>query len=182
MNFLEEAGQAARGLLAILIGRRNAPQYFDLGPRGLAGSFLAYLIALSINAFVPPLMGWSTQPAAISVAVSLLLFATQTGLGALALQQFGRLDGLMPYLVADNWSTFYVTLLSLGLAMAGLGSDFSLVVLGIFIIVIEINIARLIVTLAPLQIAAFLVAQIVGVVIGLAVAGMFVPIPVGATG
>lgn len=180
MTFLEEAALAARGLLALLTGRRDAPRYFDLGPRGLAGSFLAYLAALLINAYLPPLMGWSTESAWSSVLISLLLFLTQTGLGALALQQFGRLDGLMPYLVADNWSTFFVTMVSLVLAMFGLSGDVSLVILGLLILVIEINIARLIVTLSPLQIAAFLIAQVVGVVIGLAVVGLFAAPPPGA--
>ena len=48
------------------------------------------------------------------------------------------------------------------------------------IIVLEINISRLVVTLSPLQIAMFLIAQLVGVSIGLAVIGFTFPLPPGA--
>lgn len=181
MNFLEEAIASGRGLVALLRGRRDAPQYFDLGPRGLAGSFLAYLIALTLNAYLPGVLGWNTQSAATGVAVSLVLFATQTAFAALALQQFGRFDGLVPYLVADNWSTFYVTIFWIVLALFGLDQAFppAVYVLMLLVFVIEINIARLIVTLSFWQIAGFLVAQIVGVVVGVAIVGLFAPIPIG---
>ena len=43
-------------------------------------------------------------------------------------------------------------------------------------LVVEINTARLIVTLSPWQIAMFLVAQLVGVALGLILVGLFVPI------
>ena len=53
----------------------------------------------------------------------------------------------------------------------------SLIVLGIVVIVIEVNIARLIVTLTPLQIAMFLIAQMVGVSIGLVLVAFMFPLP-----
>jgi len=55
-----------------------------------------------------------------------------------------------------------------------------LIVLAIVVILVEVNIARLIVTLSPLQIAMFLVAQLVGVSIGLAIIGFAFPLPPGA--
>ena len=57
-----------------------------------------------------------------------------------------------------------------------------LIVLAIVVIVIEVNIARLIVTLSPLQIAMFLVAQLVGVSIGLAIIGFAFPVAPAAAG
>jgi hypothetical protein len=87
------------------------------------------------------------------------------------------MDGLVPYLVADNWATFFLTLISGALAAAGIEGDAVLIVLAIIVIVIEVNIARLIVTLTPLQIAMFLIAQLVGVSIGLAIIGFTFPLP-----
>ena len=52
----------------------------------------------------------------------------------------------------------------------------AVIAIGILVIVIEINIARLIVTLSPLQIAMFLVAQLVGVSIGLLLIGIMFPL------
>ena len=79
------------------------------------------------------------------------------------LRQIGRLDGLVPYLVADNWATFFITIISTLLSLAGIGDEFAIIALGILVIIVEINIARLIVTLPGLQIAMFLIAQLVGV-------------------
>ena len=83
----------------------------------------------------------------------------------------------VPYLVADNWATFFLTLVSAALAAAGFANDFTLIVLGVVVLLVEVNIARLIVTLPPLQIAMFLIAQLVGVAIGLVVLGFVFPVP-----
>jgi hypothetical protein len=104
------------------------------------------------------------------------MFALQVGFSVIVLRQVGRMDGLVPYLIADNWATFFLTLITAALAAAGLTNDFTLVVLGIVVIIIEVNIARLIITLPPLQIAMFLIAQLVGVSIGLVVIGFLFPI------
>jgi hypothetical protein len=45
------------------------------------------------------------------------------------------------------------------------------------VIIVEVNIARLIVTLPPLQIAMFLIAQLVGVSIGLLLISFLFPLP-----
>jgi len=83
----------------------------------------------------------------------------------------GRLDGFMPYLVADNWVNFYVSLIgAISIVLLG-GSDIMLLVVGLLSIIIEINIARRIVTLAPVQIAIFIVAQVVAQFVGLMVLG-----------
>jgi hypothetical protein len=108
-----------------------------------------------------------------------LLYVLQVGFSALVLRQLKRLDGLVPYIVADNWATFFITILSAIIATFGIGADFALLAIGILVIVVEINIARLIVTLSPGQIAMFLIAQLVGVSIGLIVIGMVVPLPPG---
>jgi len=104
-----------------------------------------------------------------------LLYIFQTGFGALVLNQFGRLDGLVPYLVADNWATFFITGLSGLLVLVGLSGDAAILIVGLLVIVLEINIARLIVTLKPIQIAIFIVAQLVGAFVGLMVLGAIFP-------
>ena len=63
------------------------------------------------------------------------------------LRQIGRLDGLVPYLVADNWATFFITIVSTLLTLVGIGDEFAIIALGILVIIVEVNIARLIVTL-----------------------------------
>lgn len=181
-TFLEELMAAGRGVFGLLIGDRRAGGYFDYSQRGLAGSFIAFLAVTGLNATLPVILGIRDAGGiARSVLMVAILFALQLGFSAIVLRQLKRLDGLVPYLVADNWATFFLTLISGALAAAGIDGDPVLIVLAIVVIIIEVNIARLIVTLSPLQIAMFLIAQLVGVSIGLAIIGFTFPLPPDAT-
>jgi hypothetical protein len=177
MTFLEEIVLAGRGIAALVIGRRDAYRFFDLGLRGLAGSMAAFFVALAVNGYLPLLLSPSETmgPAWQSILLALLLFALQIGFAALVLRQIGRMDGLVPYLVADNWATFFMTGVSVILALLHVSGDILVLPLGILILIIEINISRLIVTLSGWQIAAFLAAQFAAVVVGLIVFGMVFP-------
>lgn len=181
-TFLEELMAAGRGVIALLIGDRRAASYFDVSERGLAGSFIAFLAVTALNATLPVLLGIKNSGGiARSILMVAILFALQLAFSAIVLRQLKRLDGLIPYLVADNWATFFLTLISGALAAAGVDGDPVLVVLAIVVIVVEVNIARLILMLSPLQIAMFLIAQLVGVSIGLAIIGVTFPLPPDAT-
>lgn len=177
-TIIEEAVTAGRGVLALIMGDRRAAGYFDFSQRGLVGSFIAFIAVTALNAALPRLMGAAGADASIfrAVAMIAILFAFQLGFSAIVLRQLKRLDGLVPYLVADNWATFFITLASTVLVLLGLSGDVALIAIGILVIVVEINIARLIVTLSPLQIAMFLIAQLVGVSIGLLVIGGLFPL------
>jgi hypothetical protein len=177
-TFLEELMSAGRGVIGLLIGDKRAGSYFDFSQRGLAGSFIAFIAVTGLNAVLPALLGSKDSGGiARSVLMVAILFALQLGFSAIVLRQLKRMDGLVPYLVADNWATFFLTLISGALAAAGVDGDPVLIVLAIVVIVVEVNIARLIVTLSPLQIAMFLVAQLVGVSIGLVLIGSMFPVP-----
>jgi hypothetical protein len=176
-TFVEEMMAAGRGVIGLLVGDRQSGSYFDLSLRGLAGSFIALLLITALNAVLPIVLGAEGESITRNVLMVVLLFALQVGCSAIVLRQVGRLDGLVPYLVADNWATFFLTLISAAIAAAGAANDVTLVVLAMVVIFVEVNIARLIVTLPPLQIAMFIIAQLVGVSIGLALIGFVLPIP-----
>ena len=176
-TFAEEMMAAGRGVMGLLVGDRQAGSYFDLSNRGLAGSFIALLLITALNAVLPIVLGSESESIARNVLTVVLLFVLQIGFSIIVLRQVNRMDGLVPYLVADNWATFFLTLVSAALAAAGFANDFTLIVLGVIVIIVEVNIARLIVTLPPLQIAMFLIAQLVGVSIGLAVISFAFPLP-----
>jgi hypothetical protein len=178
-NILEEMVGAARGIAAVAIGDRRAPSFFDFSPRGLAGSFIAFLVATAFSAYLPNLTGGASAaiPTSRLVLMAGLLFAVQLGFSALVLRQINRLDGFVPYLVADNWATFYVTAVSSLLTLFGLSSDVAVLLIGILVLVIEINIGRLVVGLNGWQIAMLLIAQLVGVGLGLLLVGLVVPLP-----
>jgi hypothetical protein len=178
-TFIDELKAAARGSVALLIGDRGAANYFDFSLRGLCGSAIAFLLATALNAYLPALLGMQVGSGTITRGLLMvaLLLALQIAFSAIVLRQLKRLDGFVPYLVADNWVTFFITLLSTGLMLFGVSGDVAIIGIGILVIVVEINIARLIVTLSPLQIAMFLIAQLVGVSIGLLIYGMVMPLP-----
>jgi len=179
-TIIEELVAAARGVVAIVMGDRRAASYFDFSRRGLAGSFIAFLVATVFSAYLPQVTGGGDDSQIQTgklLIMAVFLFGAQVGFSALVLRQLNRLDGFVPYLVADNWATFFLTAISTLLNAFGLAGDFALIVLGILVLVVEINISRLIVTLSPWQIAMFLVAQVVGVAIGLIVIGLVFPLP-----
>lgn len=178
-TLLEELAAAGRGVVALIIGDRRAPNHFDFSRRGLYGSFIALLLAQLISAYGPLLLGAQPEAGTITRVLSMvaILFAAQVGFSAIVLRQIGRLDGLGPYLVADNWATFYITVGSAILGQLGFSGEIALFAIGILVIVVEVNIARLIVTLSPMQIAMFIVAQLVGVSVGLILVGVIFPTP-----
>ena len=183
-TLFEELVSAARGVAGIVAGDRRAARHFDFSTRGLAGSFIAFLLAMLLNAYMPDFGGdtsYSTLPPTRLLTIGAFLFAAQVAFSALVLRQINRLDGFVPYLVADNWTTFFVVAVSTLLALIGVPSEFVVLVGGLFALIVEINIARLILTLRPWQIAMFLVAQVVGVLIGLILVWTVFPLPADTT-
>lgn len=180
-SYFDELVAAGRGVVALIMGDRKAAQYFDLSQNGLIGSFIALLAVTFISAVVPlaiPGVGGEHYSIARSAIIAVILFSFQIGFAAIVLRQIKRLDGLRPYVVADNWASVYISIGQLLLSFVGFQGDLAFFALSILVIIVEINIARLIVTLSPLQIAMFMIAQLVGVAIALLLVGvMFPPSP-----
>lgn len=164
-NLLGEAAAAARGVLAVVIGDREAARFFNLTTHGLVGSFIALLLITGIGAFLPVLLGFPGS-VLLTVAVFALSFVLQVGCATIALMQAKRLDGFVPYLVVDNWASFYVTIAGLVFNLMGVGDEFIGVPIGVLIVVVAVNIGRVIIKLEPLQTAMFVVAQVVGYLVG----------------
>ena len=163
--------------MALLTGNRQAATYFDFSQRGLIGSFIAFIVASTAMAYGPQLFGFQAEPGAASRAMVLgaMMFLIQLAIAYLVLRQLGRLDGFVPFLVADNWATFFTSVLSVAIMLFGGPSDIVFIGIGLVVIIVEINIARLIVTLPPLQIAMFIIAQLVGSSLGLVILVTLMP-------
>ena len=178
-TFLEELSAAARGCVALLLGRRDASTYFDFSQRGLVGSLIATVIAIGLAGFGPLLTGIPLPPGAAtqSVVVNAALFLAQAATAFVALRQMGRQDGFMPYLVASNWVTLASALLLLLSTLLGAAGVMILVLVVVLALATFINIGRFIVTLAPLQIGILFISQAVGVFLALAVVAVFIGPP-----
>jgi hypothetical protein len=166
-TFLEEMMAAARGCFALLVGNRQAPSFFDFSQRGLVGSLIAFLVITTAMAFLGAAPLGMPGEATRAIIASAVVFVLKAGASWLLLRQNGRLDGFIPYLVADNWVSFFTAILAIGLMFITGASDIAVFGVGLLVIVIEINIARLIVTLTPWQIAIFIVVQMVASSVGL---------------
>lgn len=176
-TLLDELIAAARGCFALLIGDRQAAAYFDFRQTGLVGSFIALVLSLAIQAYGPRLFGTPT-PAGVSsgvVILGALVLAVQLGIAWLVLRQLGRSDGFVPFVVVQNWATLFQAILAV-LMIASFGEPFAIdpvsqvaqftngsipfIALGIAALVVSVNIARLILTLRPLHVALFVMAQL----------------------
>lgn len=173
-----EVASAARGVVALVIGDRRANGYFDFSDRGLVGSFIAFLVVAVLNTAVPLALGVPGTSGTVfrAIATVIIVLALQIGAAALVLRQLKRADALVPYIVVDNWATFYLTIATMLLGLVGIGGELMFIVTGIVIIIIMINIARLILTLTPWQIASFLVVQLISGVIALFVVSAVFPL------
>ena len=178
-TFLDELTAAARGCVALLTGKRNAPDYFDFSQRGLVGSLIAVLLAVALAGFGPMLSGIQSPPGASTQAilVNLLLYVAQGGTAFLALRQMGRTDGFVPYLVASNWVTLATAVLMLISAILGPLGSLVLILVVILAIASFINVGRFVVTLKPMQIGILFLSQAVGVFLALVVVSLFVGVP-----
>lgn len=180
-NFIEEAIAAARGVAGLVVGNREAERQFDLTPRGLIGSLIALLLVTGVSAYLPVLMGHPGMVLRGLFGYTLLL-ALQVACSAIVLLQLKRLDGFVPYLTADNWASVFVTILSTALNLVGVSDEFLSLPVAILVIVVAVNIGRLIVKLPPLQVAMFVIAQMVGAIVGAFALSLFLPLPPGMVG
>ncbi|MBN9363092.1 MULTISPECIES: hypothetical protein [unclassified Devosia] len=173
-----EVASAARGVAALVIGDRRAASYFDFSDRGLVGSFIAFLVVALINTGVPLILGIPGMSGTVfrAIATVVIVLALQIGAAAIVLRQLKRSDALVPYIVADNWATFFLTIATTALGLTGIGGELLLVVTGIVIIIVMVNLARLILTLTAWQIVTFLVAQLISGIVALMVLTVVFPL------
>ena len=176
-TLIEELTRAARGVAGLVIGDRKSPGYFDFSQRGLYGSFIAYLVILGLNAYAPILLGVpDSQGSVLRVTLSnVLLYVAQIAACALALRQLDKRASFVPYLVANNWASFFFVFIALLVGLTSGGVGIMLLILGILIIVVEVNIARLVIGLTAMKVVFFLVAQLVGGGVGLLLVTLIFP-------
>lgn len=173
-----EVASAARGVAALVIGDRRAGSYFDFSDRGLVGSFIAFLVIALINTGAPLLLGIPGASGTVfrAVVTVVIVLGLQIGAAAIVLRQLKRSDALVPYIVADNWATFFLTIATTVLGLVGVGGELLLVATGIVIIIVMVNLARLILTLTVWQIVTFLVVQLISGIVALMVLTVIFPL------
>lgn len=176
-TFIDEAFNALRGTVALVVGNRQASSYFDFRNAGLIGSFIAVLVGMAVQAFAPPLLSPEIPAGAATGAIMLgfIMLGVQYGVAYFVLRLLGRNDGFIPFVVVQNWVTLFQSLLAVA-SIAIFGQPIAIsaenqmaeltsgtipfMLLGIAAIVVSVNIARLILTLRPLHVAMFVFIQL----------------------
>lgn len=159
-TIVEETQAAARGLLALLTGDRSAAGYFKFTQAGLVTSFIAVLVVTTAELVATALLG--AGHIFSSLMQTALVYAAVLGTSALYLRQIGRWDALVPFIVAVNWANAILSAVMLVTVLMGLTFlGFLFLIVGV---VVSINIARLVMTLKPMQIVLLIIAQAVGLI------------------
>jgi hypothetical protein len=176
-TFIDEAFNALRGTVALVVGNRQASSYFDFRNAGLIGSFIAVLVGMAVQAFAPPLLspGIPSGAAAGAIMLGFVMLGVQFLVAYLVLRLLGRADGFIPFVVVQNWVTLFQSLLAVA-SIAIFGQPIAIsaenqlaemtpgtipfLLLGIAAMVVWINMARLILTLKPMHVAMFVFIQL----------------------
>lgn len=184
MTLIDEMMMAGRGTIALIMGRRDASRYFDMTLHGLIGSVIAIIIIFAIDAYAPLATGLESLLGSPWQAFFVVanLHILQMGFVAILLNQIQRLDGLMPFIIADNWVTFFLSVATTIISIAGITDNFVTLVFIVLALITKINIARLIMTLPTFQVLAFLVVQLVAGFVGLMMVMVLFPDLVQALG
>ncbi len=181
MTLWQEALAAGRGVIALLFGRWDAEEYFDVSLRGFIGSCAATLIAMLALIVLFLATGVMT-----SGSLRRLLFTLPLGFGAhiltsaFILRLFGKPDRLMAYLVATTWMMLWAviafvvsigasaTLVHTGLLPHGPGrtlADIAIWVLTCAKLVLAFNLLRILVGLGVWRSIGFLFAMALAIII-----------------
>lgn len=162
-TIIEEARAALQGMLALITGDRGASRFFTFTQAGLVTSFIAVLAVTALELVVTAAMGEGHIFS--SLVQTAIIYAAVLGTSGLFLRQIGRPDALVPFIVTINWANAILSLVMLVAVLLGL--TFLSMLFLIVGLIVSINIARLIMTLKPLQIVLLIIAQAVGLIAAL---------------
>ncbi|WP_404400004.1 hypothetical protein [Pelagibacterium halotolerans] len=172
-TLVQEAISAADGCWRLALGRPEAPSYFSTDLAGLVSSFIALIVSVAIGLLattfsVPELSGVTSFGFLFS---DVLLYAILTGASWVVLRYLDKADRFVAFLTVSNWLSAFFGIAFQILAVIGVPSEAILLVALIAGLATYINNARLVVGLRAGGIAILMIGQIIGVMIGLGIAG-----------
>ncbi|WP_196259935.1 hypothetical protein [Pelagibacterium limicola] len=178
-TFQQEAANAAQGAWRLLIGRRDAPGYFEIDLRGLVSSFIALMVSIAITLGAAALTRTGAGiTSLVLVFTNVVLYAALVAASWAVLRALGKSDKFVPFLTVDNWLNAFISIILALAGLVGLSGEVVMFVAIVAGLAARINNARLVVGLNVGQIVMLMIAQVVGVVLGLGILGLFVPVPV----
>lgn len=176
-SLIDEARLAAQGTVRMIAGRRDAAIFFGEDLPALFGSLLALVAAIVFSLVVSTvqiaMMGATPVVSSFeTVATTAIIFIGQVGGTYAAFRSLRRPDRFVPYFVAENWVSFYLSVVTAVIGLIGLDRGVILLLVGLVTLVTKINIARLVSELHASGIAILIIAQICGGAAALLVVGL----------
>ena len=186
LTLLEEAGRAVGGMLRLVLGRRDATSRFDFSQRGLAGSFIALIVAFVVFTAITG-MGAAVRQT-MSPTGQLFIIGTLVAARFVALRiSLPRLDALhafRPVVVASNWvnaiavgglvaATFCLAFVGALMLGPTAGETLVAIILTLWVaiaiatFVAEVNILRLVAALGGGEIVMVLAAQVFALILAI---------------
>ncbi|WP_339647235.1 hypothetical protein [uncultured Pelagibacterium sp.] len=186
LTLLEEAGRAVGGMLRLVLGRRDATSRFDFSQRGLAGSFIALIVAFVVFTAITG-MGAAVRQT-MSPTGQLFIIGTLVAARFVALRiSLPRLDALhafRPVMVASNWvnaiavgglvaATFCLAFVGALMLGPTAGETLVAIILTLWVaiaiatFVAEVNILRLVAALGGGEIVMVLAAQVFALILAI---------------
>lgn len=185
-TLLEEAGRAVGGMLRLVLGRRDATSRFDFSQRGLAGSFIALIVAFvaftaitGMGAAVRQTMSPTGQLFIIGTLVAARFVALRV-----VLPRLNALHAFRPVMVASNWvnaiavgglvaATFCLAFVGALMLGPTAGETLVAIILTLWVaiaiatFVAEVNILRLVAALGGGEIVMVLAAQVFALILAI---------------
>ncbi|WP_338607962.1 hypothetical protein V6617_16240 [Pelagibacterium nitratireducens] len=185
-TLLEEAGRAVGGMLRLVLGRRDATCRFDFSQRGLAGSFIALIVAFVVFTAITG-MGAAVRQT-MSPTGQLFIIGTLVAARFVALRvvlpRLNALHAFRPVMVASNWvnaiavgglvaATFCLAFVGALMLGPTAGETLVAIILTLWVaiaiatFVAEVNILRLVAALGGGEIVMVLAAQVFALILAI---------------
>jgi hypothetical protein len=185
-TLLEEAGRAFGGMLRLVLGRRDATSRFDFSQRGLAGSFIALIVAFVVFTAITG-MGAAVRQT-MSPTGQLFIIGTLVAARFVALRvvlpRLNALHAFRPVMVASNWvnaiavgglvaATFCLAFIGALMLGPTAGETLVAIILTLWVaiaiatFVAEVNILRLVAALGGGEIVMVLAAQVFALILAI---------------
>ena len=186
LTLLEEAGRAVGGMLRLVLGRRDATCRFDFSQRGLAGSFIALIVAFVVFTAITG-MGAAVRQT-MSPTGQLFIIGTLVAARFVALRvvlpRLNALHAFRPVMVASNWvnaiavgglvaATFCLAFVGALMLGPTAGETLVAIILTLWVaiaiatFVAEVNILRLVAALGGGEIVMVLAAQVFALILAI---------------
>lgn len=162
--YLEEMIDAAKGVFALIRGEKDKLGYFNFSLSGLVGSFIAVLIGLTLQEiFSGPGPEDLQVPAWANLLSYTLLYATPFLVAYGFLSIIGQRERMLAYMVANNWASFFFTLIIVAIFIFQLLASVGYFVIVVLTILVFWRTARIILGFTMPQTIIFFVATIMAV-------------------